>query len=258
MLDDTRFTYIGGATALVEFSGLRFLTDPSFDPPGTEFRSGAYVLQRTSGPALDPESLPSVDAVLLSHDHHFDNLDGSGRQFLPRARRVLTTKEGAERLGGNAAGLDPWESTTISAPHGAQVVVTATPARHGPAGGDRGPVIGFILSVSDKPDPAVYVSGDTVWYDAIEEIARRFPIRCAVLFMGAARVEAVGPHHLTLTAQEAVQVARTMPDARIIPLHFEGWRHFSEGRADIETAFREAGLGNRLLWGKPGAPLRLE
>jgi L-ascorbate metabolism protein UlaG (beta-lactamase superfamily) len=255
--DDLRFSYIGGPTALIERFGLRLLTDPGFDPAGAQFHSGTYILQRTQGPALRPESLQPIDAVLLSHDHHFDNLDESGRRFLPLAGRVLTTKAGAARLGGNAIGLEPWDSFTIPSPNGGDVVITATPARHGPAGADRGPVIGFVINRPDVPG-ATYISGDTVWYEGIEEIARRFLIRHAFLFMGAARVQAVGPQHLTLTAQEGVQVAHAMPDALIIPLHFEGWQHFTEGRPAIEQAFRTAGLGARLIWGTPGVSIRLE
>ncbi len=247
-----RFTLIGGATALIEFSGVRFLTDPTFDPAGAEFRSGSYVLERIAGPALSAGAVLPVNAVLLSHDHHFDNLDGSGREFLPRADRVITTHAGAERLGGNAIGLAPWESYSIGG-----VVVTATPARHGPADGDRGPVIGFVLTDSTAAGNTTYISGDTVWYEAIAEVAARFRIRYAFLFMGAARVAAVGRHHLTLTAEEGVKAAKALPDALIIPLHFEGWRHFSENRGDIEGAFNRAGLGTRLFWGQPGVQLDL-
>jgi L-ascorbate metabolism protein UlaG (beta-lactamase superfamily) len=118
-------------------------------------------------------------------------------------------------------------------------------------------VIGFVLTDSTARENTTYVSGDTVWYDGIADVAARFQITYAVLFMGAARVEAVGPHHLTLTADEAVEVARALPGARIIPLHFEGWRHFSEGREDIERAFRSAGLVERLFWGEAGVRLDL-
>ena len=54
------------------------------------------VLEKTIGPALAPEALGSVDMVLLSHDHHLDNLDHSGRTFLASVSRVITTPEGAE------------------------------------------------------------------------------------------------------------------------------------------------------------------
>ena len=95
---DLRLTYIGGPTLLLQLGGLRLLSDPTFDPAGAEFRAGAYVLRKTHGPGLRPASLGRVDAVLLSHDHHFDNLDASGRAFLASAGTVLTTGAGAERL----------------------------------------------------------------------------------------------------------------------------------------------------------------
>jgi L-ascorbate metabolism protein UlaG (beta-lactamase superfamily) len=100
--------------------------------------------------------------------------------------------------------------------------------------------------------PAVYISGDTVWYDGIEEVARRADVGVAFLFMGAARVREVGPAHLTLTGQAGVLVARAMPNALIVPLHYEGWAHFSESRDDIDRAFTGAGLGARRRWLVPG------
>src|SRR5690348_486635 len=141
-----QLTYIGGPTALLEWRGLRLLTDPTFDPAGTTYTTPVYTLRKTQDPAIAAEQLLPLDAVLLSHEHHFDNLDHAGRALLPSASTVLTTTEGAARLGGTARGLAPWEHIDLSAPDGAILRVTATPARHGPAHLDRGPVIGFALA----------------------------------------------------------------------------------------------------------------
>jgi L-ascorbate metabolism protein UlaG (beta-lactamase superfamily) len=247
-------TYVGGPTALLNVGGARLLTDPTFDPPGAEYRAGSYVLRKTQGPAIGPDALGRIDAILLSHDHHFDNLDGSGRALLTRAPRVLAPRAAAERLGGTTVGLDPWETTEVPGPAG-PLRVTATPARHGPAHLDRGPVIGFVLEAADAAP--IYVSGDTVWYEGVAEVARRFAVGTAILFMGAAKVAAVGPWPLTLTTADAVKAARAFPSATIVPLHFEGWEHFSETRADVEAAFKEAGLSSRLHWPEPGRPIAL-
>jgi hypothetical protein len=64
----------------------------------------------------------------------------------------------------------------------------------------------------------------------------------AILNLGAAQVEAVGPWHLTFTAEEAVRVAKAFPEAAIVPLYFEGWRHFSESRSAVDEAFAAADL----------------
>lgn len=247
-----KITYIGGPTALLEFGGLRLLTDPTFDPPGGDYTTGPVTLRKTGGPAVAPESL-SFDVVLLSHDHHADNLDRLGREALGRARTVLTTEAGAARLGGNASGLKAGTSIELPAADGRVLKVTATPARHGPEGGDRGPVIGFVLE-SGGHGEAIYVSGDTVWYDDLHEVHKRFPIDRAILFMGAARVPEVGPAHLTMSASDGIEFARAFPAAVIIPVHYEGWRHFSESREVIAAAFAKAGLQHRLHWLEPGRP----
>jgi L-ascorbate metabolism protein UlaG (beta-lactamase superfamily) len=252
-----KITYIGGPTALLEIGGLRLLTDPTFDPAGTEYPSATSTLHKITGPAIDPDALGRIDAVMLSHDHHSDNLDHAGRDLLKRAGVVLTTSVGAARLGVNSKGLAPWQSIDLPSKEGSVLRVTGTPARHGPANMDRGPVTGFVLALRDHPDLAVYVSGDTVWYEGVAEVIRRFPIRIAILNMGAARVPEVGPENLTFTADEALEFARACPKTIILPLHFEGWQHFSESRRQIEEVFTGAGMENRLHWPELGVQMEL-
>jgi L-ascorbate metabolism protein UlaG (beta-lactamase superfamily) len=236
---------VGGPTAVLEFGGLRILTDPSFDPPG-ETPNG---LRKLTASAVGPDDVLPIDLVLLSHDHHDDNLDVSGRAFLPRAGRTLTTAAGAERLGGNATGLEPWDSLEIERPGGAPLTVTAVPAQHGPDGTDHltGPVIGFVLKGDDVP--TLYVSGDNASVDVVRTIADRMgPIELAVLFTGGVSV----PHrfdgaYLTLSTDRAVEAARLLGARAIVPVHFEGWAHFTQGADDLRAAFEAAGLGDRLV-----------
>jgi len=62
-----------------------------------------------------------------------------GGLLLDEAGLVLTTRAGAQRRGRRAPGLAPGESHELDDPAGRRLRVTATPARHGPEGGDRGP-----------------------------------------------------------------------------------------------------------------------
>jgi len=126
-------TLIGGPTALIEIDGFRLLTDPTFDGPSA-YQLPHVKLEKLTGPALPAEQIGPVDAVLLSHDQHSDNLDHSGKDFLRGAKRVLTTEAGAKRLGGQAEGFAPWATTELTGKDGRALTVTATPARHGPAG----------------------------------------------------------------------------------------------------------------------------
>ncbi|GAA1844090.1 MBL fold metallo-hydrolase [Asanoa iriomotensis] len=110
-----KITHIGGPTALIEVGGWHLLTDPTFDAPGRRYAFGwGTSSTKVSGPAVSLASLGRIDAVLLTHDHHGDNLDDLGRAMLPDVSRVITTSSGAGRLGGNATGLAPWATTRLS------------------------------------------------------------------------------------------------------------------------------------------------
>jgi L-ascorbate metabolism protein UlaG (beta-lactamase superfamily) len=162
-------------------------------------------LTKTSRPACTPADIGAIDAVLLSHDQHADNLDRSGRDFLSRVPRVFTTLAGAKRLGGHAEGLAPWQTVTLTGPNGRSIDVTAAPARHGPAGIEplAGDVIGFVLTISDRETRPIYITGDTVWYDGVAEVARRFKAGIVLLFAGAAQTR--GPFHLTMDTNDAIE-----------------------------------------------------
>jgi L-ascorbate metabolism protein UlaG (beta-lactamase superfamily) len=252
-----KITLVGGPTALIEAGGFRLLTDPTFDPPGA-YRLPYVTLTKTAGPSLPAAAVEPIDAVLLSHDQHADNLDHSGRAFLATVPRVLTTVVSARRLAGGAQGLAPWEGTTLAKPGGNSLHITATPARHGPAGIEplSGDVIGFVLTFSDQPDRSVYVTGDTVWYDGIAEVARRFKVDVVLLFAGAAQTR--GPFHLTMDTNDAIETAHAFPDALIVPIHRDSWAHFTQDRNDLENAFQGLGIRSRLRLLDPGVATVIE
>ncbi|WP_035656773.1 MBL fold metallo-hydrolase, partial [Bradyrhizobium sp. STM 3809] len=205
--------------------------------------------EKLTGPALTAEAVGEVDAVLLSHDQHADNLDHGGRTFLTRAPRVLTTEVGAKRLGGHAEGLAPWRTTELRV-QGRTLTVTATPARHGPAGIEplAGDVIGFVLQPAQGAP--VYISGDTVFYDGVAEVARRFTPGVVLPFAGAAQTR--GPFHLTMDTNDTVETARVFADALIVPVHTDGWAHFRQSAQDLRKTFDALGFGPRLRLLEPG------
>jgi L-ascorbate metabolism protein UlaG (beta-lactamase superfamily) len=251
IMNALQMTLIGGPTALIEIGGFRLLTDPTFDGPG-DYKLPHVTLTKTGHAALTVDQVLPVDAVLLSHDQHSDNLDTSGRALLGRVPRVFTTAAGARRLGGTAQGLAPWESTELVKPDGKRLQITATPARHGPAGIEplSGDVIGFVVTLEDHAP--TYITGDTVWYDGVAAVARRFPAGVVVLFAGAA--ETRGPFHLTMDTNDAVETAHAFPRAAIVPIHRDGWAHFTQSGADLEKTFNTLGIGARLRMLAPGVP----
>lgn len=119
-------------------------------------------------------------------------------------------------------------------------------------------MIGFVLTGPDLP--RVYVSGDNASPDLVAEIvAEHGPFDAVVLFAGGAEVpEAWGPDvNLTLDADLAVEAAGHLGEALIVPIHEEGWAHFSSSPAALEAAFAAAGLADRLRPVGPGQTVTL-
>jgi L-ascorbate metabolism protein UlaG (beta-lactamase superfamily) len=214
---------VGGPTAILEYGGLRWLTDPALSPPG-EYGG----LTKLTGPAVEITQNGPIDVVLLSHHHHSDNLDPAGRAFLPSAKRVLSTTNAAEELGGNIVGMEPWSEIELASPQGGTVKVTAVHAQHGPDGSDdiQGPVLGFVLSAPGAGE--IYVSGDNASRDVVRSIVGKIgQLPVAILNAGAVQLSKFDGAYLTLAADHAADVAQILGARVVIPLHFEGWAHFT-------------------------------
>lgn len=248
---DVPIRVLSGPTVLIEYAGLRLLTDPTFDEPG-EYPTPVpgFSLVKTAPSPVTPDELGRIDAVLLSHDEHADNLDRSGRELLSRVPVTLTTVSGASRLGDKARGLSFWDETTLTSPDGTVVTVTGLPARHGPEGTEAisGDVVGFLLTAPGHL--SVYVSGDNAGMDLVQEIADSYaPIDTAVLFIGGVRHKPFFDGALvTIDNDQAAQAAKILQARRVVPAHFEGWAHFRGTREDLAAAFDAAGVRDRLTF----------
>ena len=252
-MKEVRLTHIGGPTLLIAVGGWRLLTDPTFDPPGRDYSFGwGSGSRKLAGPAVDPAKLGRIDAVLLSHDHHGDNLDPRGRKLLPSAGVVVTTVSGAKRLGGNACGLEPWATTALEAPGRASIAITATPCRHGPplSRPIAGDVIGFALGWEGQEHGALWITGDTVLYDGVRRVAGRIVVDTTLVHLGGVRFPVTGPIRYTMTARDAVELCQLVGARTVIPIHYEGWRHFQQGREAIEREFARApeSVRDRIRW----------
>lgn len=250
-------TLVGGPTLRLAYAGRTFLTDPTFDEPRDY--PGGITLHKLTGPAVPVEQVGPVDVVLLSHDQHADNLDEAGRALLPRVPVVLSTPLAASRLPG-VIGLEPWSHTDLPAAEGLPGVrVTAVPAQHGPVGCEplSGPVTGFVLQADAHP--TVYVSGDNASVDVVQQVADRFAdIRLALLFAGAADVGRFPGHPVTLDAVRALAAAEVLAGALLVPVHTEGWAHFTQTADDLRRAFAGSPAEARLRVLTRGAQTVLE
>jgi len=259
-VSDVRLTHIGGPTVLVEVDGWRLLTDPTFDPPGRHYKFGwGTSSDKVAGPAVAVADIGPIDAVLLTHDHHADNLDDAGRALLPSAGAVVTTLAGARRLGAGARGLKAWGTTRLEHADRPTIDITATPCRHGPPASHPivGDVVGFALRWDGQEHGVLWVSGDTVLYDGLRQVAERLTVSVALLHLGGVTFPISGPIRYTMTARDGVELCQQIRPRTTIPVHYEGWSHFQQGRDVIAAEFASApdDVRQAVRWATIGTPL---
>ena len=239
-MNGVQLTHIGGPTLLVEVGGWRLLTDPTFDAPGGSYRFGwGTGSRKLAGPSIAAADVGALDAILLTHDHHEDNLDPAGRTLLPAAGVVITTVPGAKRLG-MGRGLADWQTTRLEAPGRPTIEITATPCRHGPPGSRPivGDVIGFALKWEGQEHGVLWISGDTVLYDGVKEVATRLTVDTAILHLGGVQFPVTGPLRYTMTAHDAIELVGLIASARRDPDPLRGLEALQGGPGGDRTRTR--------------------
>jgi L-ascorbate metabolism protein UlaG (beta-lactamase superfamily) len=239
-------SFIGTATTLIRLGSFTLLTDPNFLHRGQRAYLGKGLWsRRLTDPALSPDDLPPLDAVVLSHLHG-DHFDRVARRELARDQPVITTPPAARRLsswGFETRGLPTWETETLT--HGSErLTIRALPGFHA-----RGvvrpllpPVMGSLLELTRPGERTVrvYLSGDTLTGEHVSEIARRYPdIDVVVIHLGGTRVLF---HTVTMDAGQGVDFLQRLRPARAIPVHYDDYRIFRDPLETFLAPASEAGL----------------
>jgi L-ascorbate metabolism protein UlaG (beta-lactamase superfamily) len=221
-------TFVGNATTLIRLGSFTVLTDPNFLHKGQRAYLGKGLWsRRLLEPALQPEELPDLDLVVLSHLHgdHFDRI---ARRRLDRSVPVLTTEAAAQRLrrwGFAAAGLPVWERSEHNRDD-ESLTVEALPGIHG-----RGvmakllpPVMGSLLThrVGGQVQRRIYLSGDTLTGEHLDEIRERHPqIDAAVVHLGGTRIAFAT---VTMDGAQGLDFLERIRPRLAIPVHYDDYR----------------------------------
>lgn len=256
-------TRVGGPTVLIDLDGWRILVDPTFDAPGRRYRFALGTSSvKTRGPAVAADDLGRIDVILLSHDHHADNLDDAGRALLPAATHIVTTTSGARRLAlPSVHGLAAEDSVLLETDGREPLRIAATPARHGPVLSTPvvGDVIGFRIRRRSHLRDDVWVTGDTVLTRRLRRAARLMNVDVAVVNAGGVRFGATGPLEYTMTGADAVRLVSDLQPLVAIPAHYDGWSHFRDGEIGMRDAVSRApaSVRDRFVWLPDGSPVDL-
>jgi L-ascorbate metabolism protein UlaG (beta-lactamase superfamily) len=221
-----KITLVRSATVVVELAGRRLLVDPMLDPAGAR-----PPIEGTANPVRNPtvelpfpaaDLLRGIDGVLVTHRHR-DHLDETAERLLPRGVPTFCQPEDDDAL--RQLGLDArpvegsldWDG----------LVLHRVPARHGfgAVAEALAPVSGFVLD-------ELYLAGDTVWYDAVEETIARFRPRVAVVNAGGASFLEGGL--IVMGADDVREVAARVPV--VVCVHLEALNHCFLTRQELASA----------------------
>jgi L-ascorbate metabolism protein UlaG (beta-lactamase superfamily) len=246
-------TFIGNATVLLRLGPFTLLTDPNFLHAGQRAHLGyGLTSKRLKDPAIEITDLPPLDAVVLSHLHG-DHWDREARRGLDRALPVVTTPHAARRLQGlagfrRAVGLETWESFT-QAKDGHLLRVHSLPGRHAPGVVGRllPPVMGSLLELSENGEvqQRVYLTGDTLMYDGVREVARRFPdVDLAVVHLGGTTLP--GGLVVTMDGAQGADLLETVRPRRAVPVHVDDYTVFRSPLSAFTDEVARRGMGDRV------------
>lgn len=239
--------FVRHATFAFEMGGARVLVDPMLGEAGT-----APAVPNTPNERPNPlvdlpfgdevllELIENTDAVLVTHTHN-DHWDGRARELIPKDRLILCQPEDEARISGagfaNVSAVDPglaWKGLRFF----------RTGGRHGTGeiGAQLAPVSGFVVRAEGSP--SLYVAGDTIWCEEVEEALLAHRPDVVVVNAGAAQFLEGDP--ITMTAEDVVRVCRAAPEARVIATHMEAINHCPLTRAALAEALEDHGLSDRV------------
>ena len=246
--------FIGNATTLIRFGGLTILTDPAFLHEGEHVDLGHGIwARREVEPACQIADLPAIDLIVLSH-YHGDHFDDVAARELDKNLPIVSTADAVDKLSAlgfeRGHALDTWESLEVHKGD-ATLTITAMPAKHSAEEAVNEllmPVNGHLLDFSRNGDQLyrLYITGDTMLVDSLEDIPRRYPdIDLGLIHTGGTTFLVTV---VTMTGEQAVRAVEITKPRTAIPIHYNDFSVFRSGLDDFKTAAQASTTSTQFVY----------
>jgi L-ascorbate metabolism protein UlaG (beta-lactamase superfamily) len=236
--------WLGHATVLINFFGIKILTDPALFPRvGIRLPEFTIGPKRLTAPALKVDELPKIDLILLSHAH-FDHLDLRTLRCFDENTSVITARGTSDLLRRTrfreVTELDWGETKRVTTASG-EIDVSAFRVNHWGARKQRDTYRGYngyLLESRGRGRHRIIFAGDTAITDSFAELRQHGEIDAAIMPIGA-----YNPWiHAHSSPEQAVEMANAAAARFIMPVHHQTFRlSFEPFREPIERL--EAALG---------------
>jgi L-ascorbate metabolism protein UlaG (beta-lactamase superfamily) len=246
--------FIGNATTLIRFGGLTILTDPTFLHKGGHVDLGHGIwARREVEPACQVADLPPIDLIILSH-YHGDHFDDVATRELDKNLPIVSTADAVDKLSSlgfeQGHALNTWESFVVQKGD-ATLTITAMPAKHATDDAVNAllmPVNGHMLEFSRNSDHLyrLYITGDTMLTDSLEDIPRRYPdIDLGLIHTGGTTFLFTV---VTMTGEQAVKAIEITKPHTAIPIHYNDFSVFRSGLDDFKTAAEASNTSTEFVY----------
>jgi len=229
--------WIGHATVLINFFGIKILTDPVlFARIGIRLPGFTIGPKRLTAPALEFHELPKIDVVLLSHAH-FDHFDLRTLHRFDETTCVVTAPNTADLLKWtrlrDVTELRWGEEKSLNTPAGA-VTISAFQVKHWGARKQRDTYRGYngyVMESRSRGRRRILFGGDTTMTNTFAELSQHGPVDLAIMSIGAYNPW-IQSH---CTPEQAIEMANSAGARFIMPVHHQTFRlSFEPFREPIE------------------------
>lgn len=230
------------ATFWIEYAGKKLLIDPMFSKKG-QLPATPSTSNEQRNPlidlSVDVASYLQPDAILLTHSHQ-DHLDDAAIQCLLKNTTIYCQPADKQKLIDlsfeNIIVIETeidWDGMTIIRTNGQH--------GRGKIGKQMGAVSGYILQ-SDK-EKCLYITGDTVWCEEVEQVIESYRPEVVIAFAGAAKFLTGGV--ITMDKEDLHQLYVASPNSKIIAAHLDAWNHCSLTRKVLSDYLVESDMFDR-------------
>jgi L-ascorbate metabolism protein UlaG (beta-lactamase superfamily) len=246
-----KLTQIRNATLKVEYAGKKFLIDPMLSKkgafPGFPGTINSHIANPTVDLPLPLSEILDVDAVIVTHTHQ-DHWDDAAKEAIPKDMPIFTQ---------NAR--DQWDiqmswfrNTWVLEERNnfGGITLNKTPGQHGRGEileGLMGDILGNVCGIvfTHPREKTLYIAGDTVWYQGVEQNLKQYKPDVMVLNSGDAKVL---PNESIIMGKEDVYEAyKAAPLATIIASHMGAVNHASLSREDLRAFIVDHRMNSRVL-----------
>ncbi len=246
--------HLRNATAILSIGPHRLLLDPMLSKPGAMsgfkmFGGGRRRNPLVALPDGADAALEEVTGLLVTHEHP-DHFDLAGLRFA-KERNLPVWANGVDAANLEKKGLDVHELSDGSLGMSIEIVRS----RHGQGllGWLLGPVAGYYLA--HPSEPSLYVVGDSVLTESVEEAVARLQPDVLLVPAGSANVGLGGD--ILFSVDELVSLAK-VAKGRIVFNHLEALDHCPTTREGLKRRLADEGLSTRTHVPSDGEVLTFE